>query len=183
MNNKIVIAGSILITLVFLVVFFGWTLNLRRNTLLDSGLNSAPVTNVVPLNDTITQQQIKRSEKDVYSTMVVKRGVVVNYSQGQLSLLEKTADELIELDTSSLTEYKCWPGFFTTSSGDQVSIYDAFMPMDPISVLYIKGETKKTIDQLASDLIASRKVIAKVTDASGSTTVNDLAILDCDTTP
>lgn len=165
------------------MIFFGWTLNLRRNTLIDSGLNSVPVTNMVPLNDTITQQQIKRSEKDVYSTNIVKRGVVVSYSQSQLSLLEKTNDQLVELDTTKLTEYKCWPSFFTTNTGAQVSIYDAFMPMDPTSVLYIKGEQKKPADQLVSDLQVSRKVIAKVTDDTGSTTINDLAILDCDVSP
>lgn len=98
----------------------------------------------------------------------------------------------ISMDPKLIKEFSCWPSAFQSPIGEEISIRNAYMPVNSNAILYIKGEVKRPIDQLSRyldnkpfifALLNSSPTDAKavLTDTSGLTTqiAKEVAVLGC----
>lgn len=185
MNNKILLTGSAVIILAFVGFAFYLSLRLREGQIsnLTGEAPGTSATNIVS-SAGVTPQQMENSKTELRSTRIVQQGTVVSYvaETKELAILDQQTNQLKELTTNQLIEYKCWPEAFTNSKGEQISMYGAYFPVKPDSFLYLNGEQKKDLSSLANNLQAGKKIISMVTLTEGdqpTSDVYDLAILDC----
>jgi hypothetical protein len=183
-NTKILLTGSAVIVLIFVGFAFYLGLRLRENQISTSVIGGAPANTQLVTSAGVNQQQMENSKQELRSSRIIQQGVVVSYldQTKELSVLDHQTNELKDLTIGSITEYKCWPEVYINSKGEEISMYGAYFPVKPDSFLYLKGEHKKAVSSLATDLQAGKKIISMVTLTEGdqpTSDVYDLAVLGC----
>lgn len=168
MNWKVLLAGALFILVVILAYLgFQFLQNKKRVSSQPEPLQMSRVT--VYDNGQVPQNAQEAARAEVYSQTVLVRGEVTQYnSSTNIATMAVETRQMngvfsviglleISIDPKLVKEFSCWPSFFKTPTGQDISIRDAYMPVTGTSTLYIKGETKKPIGQIAQYL-SSRPV-------------------------
>lgn len=203
MNWKVLIAGAFTILTVFLTfIGFQFIQNKKRVSIQNQPLQSYNLTfyeNGVPSENA---KEIARAE--VLSQTVLVRGEVTQFNKTtntatvaiETKQLNGTIAVIglldISIDPKQVKEFSCWPSVFKSPTGQEISIRNAYMPINSNSILYIKGEVKKPINQIQQYLdlkpflfvlLASSPTDAQavLTDTTGLPTqlAKEVAILGC----
>lgn len=203
MNWKVLLAGTAFILVIFLG-YLGFQF-LQNRSRISSENQSRQITSVTVFDEngpSEQAQEIARSE--VNSQTVLIRGEATQYDiTSRIATIAVETRQLngataviglleVSIDPKLVKEFSCWPSFFKTPTGQDISIREAYMPINTNSILYIKGEVKRPIGQIAQYL-APRPVVfalltssptdaqAVLTDTTGLPTqvAKEVAILGC----
>jgi hypothetical protein len=159
MNWKIIASGSFLILIVFgSFIGFQFIKNRNNNLLFPQNSNINEITykeGELPINQQLTM------EKEIESQAILVRGRVNSYNK-QTKIITMAAESQqkdgslavvglaeIKIEEKTINEFLCWPEFFKTADGkSEIDIKKAAMLVGGNSYLYMKGESKKTIDKI-----------------------------------
>ncbi|NCN87440.1 MAG: hypothetical protein GW941_00940 [Candidatus Pacebacteria bacterium] len=168
MNWKIVLAGSFIITTLFLI-FVGFQVIQSRNNQADIvpvDINSG----TAQFNRASNQEKAAiRLEGTVHRQLI--RGRVSSYNQAQdtfsIAMELREGSEInvqglvdINIDKDRINEFSCWPEFNNLPDGTQIDMKNTFIPMRPGSFLYLEGEEKVNITDIDKYFVQSPYVFA-----------------------
>lgn len=203
MNWKVLVAGAFTILVIFLAFLgFQFIENKKRVSIQNQPQQSY---NLTFFENGIPSEEAKRIAKaEVMSQTLLVRGEVTQFNKNtntatvaiETKQLNGTIAVIglldISIDPKQIKEFSCWPNAFKSATGQEISIRNAYMPVNSNSILYIKGEVKKPINQIQQYLNLKPFVFillnssptdaqAVLTDTSGLPTqlAKEVAILGC----
>jgi hypothetical protein len=140
-------------------------------------------------SDELPQAVQDNITRERYSQDILVRGLIVSSlsSSNHLEVLRENIDnqgrkqqEIVVLDLSNINKVLCWPHFFSSATGEQIDISQAYMPINKTSILFMRGETTRQTTLLKTESIRNKYLFALLDSVSSpDMVVKQVAILDC----
>ncbi|MDH5532840.1 MAG: hypothetical protein OEX81_00235 [Candidatus Pacebacteria bacterium] len=170
MNWKILVGGSFFIIIIF-SVFLGFQFIQNRGNLLNIPEGNQ-VSTFKPLLTKTPEERRLAAKSEANTSRQLVRGYVFRYSQENntfgIAVEAKQPNGImgvigvvdIVIDPDRINEFLCWPEFNKTPAGIDVDMKKTFISMGADNTLYLKGESKKQIEAVGTQLNNSPYVFA-----------------------